>query len=226
MIGIVGKFKSTKVSFFTAGFPALLFILFVSCTNPSQTSSLDDITLRKTAATIESELEWTSELESEVLTQDLKHSEGIEKSVKLDGRVVITTDESVYTSEKIYPYVKGFAPLNTNALSPAAREVLNGFCNAIVKGENASSFMETNAAYSLALFLYDIKDPEKEDKPVFADYLLGEPFMGDAVQCPVRFFYSKSKSLLAPSLDVFVYLNFKDDRWRVCQISYMDKERK
>ncbi|MCR5622282.1 MAG: hypothetical protein K6G18_10580 [Treponema sp.] len=122
-----------------------------------------------------------------------------------------------------YPYLDGFASLDTGAYSDASMSALDGFCRALEAGRGEESFMDKGFLYSLALFKYTLGQRTGGKGTVkVLSHVIGMPLFpegkSDSLQCPVRL------SLSDGSLcDIYVYLVKSAADWKVNQIDFMKK---
>ncbi len=144
----------------------MAFILF-SCSNLQQEkrSEEDALSLKETAAARAMEIPWTGTLEGNRLTSEISTQSGISRSVPLTPLSMIAGGEESDVLP-IFPFLKDFGSLDTSLLSEDVVKVLNGFCTAISKGQNADSYMAAECLYQLALFIRDMElyVPEKKSE--------------------------------------------------------------
>ncbi len=126
--------------------------------------------------------------------------------------------------QKSYPYLEGFASLDTSSYSEASMATLEGFCQALERGKREDSFMDKDHLYSLSLFKYTLASSGNDSVKVkIASHIIGMPIFPqgekDSLQCPVRFVLDDGRNY-----DIYVYLVKTASDWKVHQIDFMQKD--
>ena len=92
-------------------FMTVIFFTLISCSNNQYMD--DDLSsyVRYSADSLIEGLEWTSEIDGDLLSAKIRGSDGFDKKVKANGlNMFLSGTESSY--EPLYPYLKGFASLS------------------------------------------------------------------------------------------------------------------
>ncbi len=126
--------------------------------------------------------------------------------------------------QKNYPYLEGFASLDTSPYSDASMAALEGFCHALETGKGEDSFMDKDNLYSLALFKYSLASYGHGSAKVnISSHIIGMPLSPqgkkDCLQCPIRLALSNGENC-----DIYVYLVKSASDWKVHQIDFMKKD--
>lgn len=167
---------------------ALQNIFFVSCSNSVVQTESEEGAIKYAASRLENQTEWTSSIDGDILFQDVKSPEDLDRSVKIStNNVYLLSSEKDY--ENIFPYIQDFASLNISAYDANSLSFIQDFCNAFIKNLQTDSFFQENHIYSIVVFKYQLEKILPEDYK-FTKYILGEPFFFEEyIECPVRFFY-------------------------------------
>ena len=185
----------------------------MSCYRKGSDDPQPSSTLREEAVILESRISWAKELVPEEKLYD-----SLENAEDLDPIMIMLSDRLYPESKKpdaVYPYLPDFTVLDTSAYNTAQKDVLDGFCTAIVKKRNADTFVMTGYIHTLVLFKYNL---EKEGLSLdeISDYVLGKPFINDnECQCPVRFYAGHERYI-----DVNLYIVKYGQGWKIHQIEY------
>lgn len=184
--------------------------IFISCSSAEDDFNGGNQTLKEKADSIISSTEWTYEIEGSRLTQKIPAVPFMSDSVKSD---LYTLGARSKKSVPLYPKLPDFYELDLSLLGEEEKLLLISFCDALVKGLDASSFMEKSGIYSLTVFMYDLR-MELGQKFFLDSYKAGKPaFFEDTYECPVRFFLKDSSYF-----DVLVYLCKRNENWKVSQV--------
>lgn len=213
-----------------------LVVAFASCSNMQQGKRLEDDeqTLRALTAELAESVPWTDELEGERLTATITTADGIDRRVALSPLSFIAGTEQQDVAP-VYPFLEQFGSLDTTLITQEVKDVLNGFCTAINRAENADSFMASGCLYQLALFYRDarLEKPQSSDDGVatenadeetpaftfFDSYFYGQPYVtGTMYEIPVRFVGKKR------SLDVLIYLLKESNAWKIDELQILRAE--
>lgn len=223
--------KSLRSVTLTVSF-AVCFLAISACSDLQQGKrSEDDVqTLRALAQTMAEAVPWTDELESERLTATVSVADGVDRHVSLSPLSFLAGSAARY-APPVYPFLEDFGSLDTTLIVPDVKTVLDGFCGAVCRAENADSFMARGCLYQLALFYRDgdLALPETspdeesdEEKPAFSffdAYFYGQPYVtGETYEVPVRFVGEKR------SMDVLVFLLKEDDVWKIDELRILRAE--
>ena len=218
MLKVCNCKKTVFQSFLSFIFVFFAAVLFFSCSNEHSAESFFDetSTLKFQADKIINETSWTEEIEGDKLSKEISVVPGILKSVKLSPAAVLSAvhDESA----QIFPYIEGFALLDSSLLPDEMQKILLDFCKAVSLGENADNYMAKNCLYSLAIFNSDFnkiaqKSFKKTKSGYFSSFLFGEPFIdGTNYQVPVRLCSASA------FLDLNVFLLLETPSWKIDQI--------
>jgi hypothetical protein len=154
----VSKTVFEKKCLITVSFLVLLFSAVISsCSHLPQVDSDEAVqkTLRAQAAKLDKSIPWTAELEGNILSADITHTDGISTKVKVSPKSIVAGGQES-SVEPVYPYLPGFGSLNTSKLSDEAKYAVSSFSDAVSKNGSADAFMADGCAYSLSLFYTDI----------------------------------------------------------------------
>lgn len=141
----------------------VLLCFFASCSEKKSADSYFNVasTLRYAADEKAKSAKWTDEIEADRLSSDIFTFATIEKSVPLSPSV-LSASLFVSKSDGIFPYLEGFGSLDVSGMIEEVKIVLDGFCSAISKGNDADSFIEKTSLYELVFFYEDLKTGWKE----------------------------------------------------------------
>ncbi len=175
---------------------SLLFSLF-SCSNNEQKLVIVETenTIRNEIQKKEETINWTNDIEGELLLKDIKQNE-----------LFLSTDfiqPEAYESIKDYvppviPELKGFTSLDTSSIPNDYLSLVKNACAQIKYNpeSNLSSFFDSDYIFNYVFFVHDLKQGYKAtfnakypSSGVFSDYKIGkaeESF--DLMQIPVRFY--------------------------------------
>lgn len=197
-----------------------LFLILVSCSKKQAPGSKKAF-LKDRAKILESQLTWSDD----VSALEQQQSEKLTVSPELQqyplAHIAATRFDSL---PKSYPYLEGFASLDTSTYSDASRATVEGFCRALEAGKGEDSFMDKNFLYSLALFKYALSPDGNGRSPVkILSHILGKPLIpqgnSDSLQCPVRLTLAGGDVC-----DIYLYLVKSGPDWKVHQIDFMKQE--
>ncbi len=199
----------------------LIFVFFLdSCSSPLESNEAEDHTLRKMALDLDTATIWTSELEGNILSSEIKNAEGFDKSLLASPRT-FALSYSARKTDPLYPKLANFYPLDLSNMDAAAKSLLTSFCQALVDKKNTDSFFSPSDLYNLIVFNYSLFKYFGKS-PSFSSYLAGRPLLDEKIyQCPVRLFYDQGKHYL----DIFVYLKKTGATWKVQQIASRESEK-
>ena len=139
-----------------------LSALFFSCSDMKELKKADEEdTLRALSETLSQEIPWTSQIEADRLTRNIKTSDGILKSIALTPVIVISSGDREQENP-VYPYLEGFGSLDVSDIPLPIRSVLDSFCLSLSKDTDADSYMSKKGLYSLALFYKDLSESASE----------------------------------------------------------------
>lgn len=180
-----------RFSFFTAAF----FLFAVSCSNSGQvTSSATGENTLKSKVSVKSEAAiWTSELEKNILTENLSENPYIGKSVSLKPETM-NVSSAFSEKEKIYPELKGFGSLDSDDLKKESRQLVSDFCNDLINGKDlyaSSKYVAKEKLFSYVFFADDLRSNiDSGDSEIrFSKFYIGKSFLsGKEVQIPVRLY--------------------------------------
>lgn len=175
---------------------ALIFITFfllqniflASCSNNVIQNESEEGSIKYAANHLESQTQWTSSIDGDILSQEIKSPDDFDKSVKISpNNIYLLSSEKNY--ENIFPYIQNFGSLNISTYDESALSFIQDFCNAFIKNQPTDSFFEENHIYTSVVFNYQLEKIFNQNIQ-FTKYLLGEAFVfEDYLECPVRFFY-------------------------------------
>lgn len=163
---------------------AIFAFVLLSCTQNSDSGAENEafLTLKAEAESKSHHYEWVEELEGERLSE--KFTDFTEK-IKLSN-IALETILVAYEDEPLLPVLHGFGGLDTSSIPPEVKDVLIGFCDAVIKKdgfEKCMEFFSDETFFVLAFFLDDIAEKE------IASYLIGSPYVSENnFEVPVRFF--------------------------------------
>lgn len=207
-------------------------LAFSACSDLQQGKRAEDDvpTLRALAQAMAESVPWTDELESDRLTATVSVADGVDRHVSLSP-LSFLAGAAARNAPPVYPFLEGFGSLDTTRIVPAVKTVLDGFCDAVCRAENADSFMARGCLYQLALFYRDgdLNPPEAspdagpdEKKPAFSffdTYFYGQPYVtGETYEVPMRF-VGKNRSM-----DVLVFLLNESDAWKIDELRILRSE--
>ena len=181
---------------------SLLFFLFtfvfLSCSNSDNkiVTFEEDKTIKNIISLKEEEINWTNEIEKDILSKDISSVDFIPNK----DYISIEALESVKDfSEPLLPSLKGFGSLDTSSIPYSYYQLVLKTCDQMLKdpGKNIEVNFENDYLFNYVLFLYDLKSEWKkyfykaypEKGSVFTSYIIGmqnESF--DLMQIPVRFY--------------------------------------
>ena len=198
-----------------------------SCSNNQIVIASDQgETLRAKTAAKDADALWTRELEKERLVQTIAENERVSPSVKLSPEAMIA---SLSASEAAYPYIQGFASLDTSLISSELKRALDAFVMALSRNESADSSFAPENLFSYVFFLSDLKSGWKThfaldfpdaQKPLFTSSLYGSPFIDEAgAVVPVRFGFSGG------FIDVLLYFEKDGETYTIDNIEIRKWER-
>ena len=183
-------------------------------------------TLRAKTAAKDADALWTREIEKERLVRTIAESDAVSSSVKLSPETMIA---SLSLSEAAYPYIQGFASLDTSLMSPDLQSALDAFVTAVSRNESADASFAPENLFSYVFFLSDLKSGWKAHfgfdfpdakTPLFASSLYGSPFIDDAgAEVPVRFGSSGG------FIDALLYFEKDGEAYRINNIEIRKWER-
>lgn len=209
--------------------PFLLYsFCFFSCGNDSALNDTDYFTIKDQIEEIDLSVDWTDDIDGDVLNTTYNSVEGMDSKADLNPYSYVT--RKTRPKAGIFPYVSDFASLDISSYPEASLDTINGFCHAIIQGEDCSDYFDTDYLYELKLFLYDYERICSESNS-YSTFIIGEPFISDfddIFQCPVRFFESdvdnSNKSYSKNYMDLCFYLLYKDSSYKIQQIAFIKKK--
>ena len=201
--------------------------LAVSCSdNQAVIASDSGETLRAKTEAKDAETLWTREIEKERLVQTIAESEAVSPSVKLGPETMIA---SLAISDTAYPYIQGFASLDTSLMSPGLQSALDAFVRALSRNESADVSFAPENVFSYVFFLSDLRSGWKAHfgsdfpdagTPLFTSSLCGSPFIEEAgAEVPVRFGFSGG------FVDALVYFEKDGELYKINNIEIRKWER-
>ncbi len=177
--------------------------------------------LKDRARIQESQIEWSDDLSAQqaLIPEELSVAPDL-----VPYPLAHITAFSFTGMQKSYPYLEGFASLDTSPYSEASMAALEGFCHALEAGKGEDSFMNKDNLYSLALFKYSLASyGHGSSKVNISSHIIGMPLSPqgkkDSLQCPVRLVLSDGGNC-----DIYVYLVKSASDWKVHQIDFMKKD--
>lgn len=227
--------KNRVLSFKAFSLFALSIFLF-SCSDMKEFKKMEeDETLRAISLQLTEQTSWTDEIESGRLTENIKSTDGIVKSIALSPLAVVSGGNEA-SVEAIYPYLEGFGSLDTSNLPQTIHNCVTEFCTALQNDKDADSWMSKKGLYSLGIFYQDLakhhspaenietqpadpKEPESDSSPeeeiplVFDEWIMGEPFITPtSFEVPVRCIGTDF------SVDIYLFLIKEDTSWKIDQL--------
>lgn len=211
-----------KKSVFRAIITSGILFLFFSCSNDQTVLSGGasyDHTLRIQFREQFDGVEWTEELEGDLLSQRKQLDEALFARRSLETAEGASVVQVPY-SEWVHPSIAGFGSLDIGSLSAGLRQVVDSFCEALLdlsRNKTKSgvyttlaSMMVPGRSYMLSIYLYDTSS-----YPAAQRFYLGAPFVqGTYWEVPVLFVGE------AGSWTMAVHVVQQDEQWRVEQIRY------
>ena len=198
-----------------------LSILFFSCSSDSSIDLISgsDETLRVTFSERNSNVIWSREIESSVLSRKINTSAYVSSTVKLEPEVYLA---SANDETPVYPSLAGFGSLDSTQISPEAKSAVGKFIGNIITWNFDENLVKENSLFSLVLFKYDIENgwkanfaedfPSDAEKKLFTTYYYGEPFVEEeSLSVPVRLKNSKG------FVDIQIFVD-KTENFKVSQI--------
>lgn len=210
-----------KNLFFSAVSIIAAGLLFFSCSSESQIdlNSGSDETLRMTFSSRNSEVIWSREIESSLLSKKINTSSYVSSNLKLDPEVymISSTDE-----EPVYPSIDGFGSLDSTKISPEVKKIVDSFAQNVISWNFDENLIQKNSIFSLAMFKYDVESgwknnfnedfPLTAEKKLFSSYYCGEPFVDEEfLSVPLRFKTPKK------FIDVQIFID-KTENFKITQI--------
>ncbi|MCR5217325.1 hypothetical protein [Treponema sp.] len=196
---------------------AFFSYLLISCSTPESQFDKDKQTLRSLAGTMDSNIEWTENLETKG-SEKPEAPENLASNVKTSVQSVVV---SIEDGQPVYPYIEGFASLYLGNADKNCVEKVRNFADSLIKGEYLSSSMMKDREYELTVFSYNFKNAAAGQEA--ETYLLGNPFTGDEeVQFPVRVYFKSdiSNYEVKPHVDFFVYLQNDAGSWKIVSFDF------
>ena len=216
--------KSPKILFALFCAPALFFS---SCAK--KVGVVDDgssNTLRYQIEQMLDDFQWSEELEPGRLSEDVSRYGNISDKVRMSPLAILCSmpepasdggESEIGGAEgAVYPYIAGFGLLDVSKTPKTVLSSATGFCDSIVGGTDADSFVSKSCLYSLALFLRELESLKTDKKiPSVSSYVIASSFSaGTSYEVPVRFYDSEKKNFL----DVALYFSEEAGSWKIDQI--------
>lgn len=211
-----------KFIFGVGTFVILLF--FFSCSNSQNTQGISsdyDTTLRVQFQSRFKSVDWTQELEADLLPQRkaLKEQISASQSLQTPDVASLVKDSSL---QRVYPSIPDFGSLDISSLPMGARNQVNSFCQTVLdlfQDRQKSglysllvSKMVAGRNYMISIFLYDTSS-----YPITTKFFLGLPHLQDDVwEVPVLFRGESGNWIMS------IYLVQEDETWKIEQIRYGD----
>lgn len=198
----------------------VFFLTLASCSR-KQAPGRKKAFLKDRAKILESQITWSDD----VSAADQPLPEKLTVSPDLQQYPLVHIAATRFDSlPKSYPYLEGFASLDTSAYSDASLATAEGFCRALEAGKGEDSFMDKDFLYSLALFKYALSPDGKGSSSVkILSHILGKPLTpqgnSGSLQCPVRLTLAGGGVC-----DIYLYLVKSGPDWKVHQIDFMKQE--
>ena len=187
------------------------FFLITSCTQVTTAGYTKEESLRTIVDSLTSNVVWTSELDSSIVSASSSKIEGIGDSLSpsIDSIYMVYQD----SSSPIYPHLEGLGVLDTSNIPKEALAILEKFCTCLCKDYGGDKFMDKEYIYSLMFFRMDII--EKFGKyPIFNNFIIAKPVENkNFYQCPVRLL-GDDKNFI----DINIYIEEIDSNWVVKQL--------
>ena len=207
-------------------FFCLAFFTFLntSCSSPHDVYSANTSSLKFQTEKIEEGIKWASYVET-IKLENVHGSKGILDTVKVTAQNLTASNISK-EYENIFPYIEGFAPLDTSKLPEKCRKLASDFCDGIKANSIDPALMKPSREFLSTLFLYNyagVTDPEAE----ISFYIFGMPFIGETfIQLPVRLYYKEeNKDYRTHShFDFFLYFEEQGKDYKISDIDFRQKE--
>lgn len=198
-----------------------LSVLFFSCSSDSSIDLISgsDETLRMTFSERNSNVIWSREIETSVLSRKINTSAYVSSNLKLEPEayLVSASDEA-----PVYPSLEGFGSLDSTQISPEVKSAIEKFIGNIISWNFDENLVGENSIFSLVLFKYDIENgwknnfeedfPSDAEKKLFSTYYYGEPFVEEeSVSVPIRLKNSKG------FVDIQIFID-KTENFKISQI--------
>lgn len=185
----------------------ILILNFFSCSNSQNLSESNEIseTVKSRIIQKKSDSKWTSEIESNLLTEEISKNENISDKVLLSQNA-FNSIKNLQVSQ--YPFIEGFSSLDDSNLNSTLKTSANDFCTHLSKNfyDSADSFIKDGYFFTYVFFQeeiingwkkYFLKDfplqkNEEQLQELFEYWIFGSPFVSsDLVELPVRFYCSE-----------------------------------
>lgn len=194
-------------------------VLFAACSNSGSSSenAFDgENTLKRKVSARSENVVWTYEMEPEILTKDLSHTEGISDNVAKEPYIA---NLSVFQKEKIYPEIKDFGSLENESLKKSTYKLVSDFFSVFNSSANKASsetttiydgekYIRKDSIFTYVFFLEDLKQyfagKSFGTEISFYRFVIGKSYLsGKEVQVPVRLYVKDLKNYI----DVNVYVD-------------------
>lgn len=203
--------------------------IFFSCKNSKKITGITEYNIKDYAMLLNESIDWTEEIDGEILTRDINYSDGFDQRLRLSINSYFLGGKELSFKE-IKPSIPNFANLDISAYDKDVLDIVKSFCESILKSEDAYENFNQDFLHSYVVFDYNLKSLIKENG-VLVEYILGEPFVSEKVyQCPVRFFYEPLNEkndkyeyldkFNLPYFDLLLYLDFLSSEWKISQIDF------
>lgn len=193
-----------------------LGIFFFSCSNSpdSKLVLIEEDTLKSIISNKESNVLWTSELEGELLNQEITKFPYLAPSVKPS----LNLEKALGSGKSpVLPELENFASLDFSNIPFALKEFITKFGESFCSENTAAleSFFEADYIFTLKFFFEDM---EQSGFKSFDKYIAGRPFIfDDSIKIPFRF-YENSRYA-----DAFVCLKNRSE-YKVYNIYFIKEE--
>lgn len=196
---------------------SIISLILISCSNSpdSKIVFIEDDTLKNILINKESNVAWTSELEADVLSQNLTEfnylAQGVRPTLnlqRLEGGL----------KEPVYPQIQNFASLDFRNVPLALRQFINDFGTGLCSEDTAAAekFFDSSYIFSYVFFRKDMEDLSIKK---FDRYIAGRPFfLDETIRIPFRFYYEKRFK------DVFVCIKNNSSDYKVYNIYFIKAE--
>lgn len=207
-----------KRAFFSS---LIISVIFFSCSAPKEEFSADIQSIRNLTSACEEKIEWTESVETLELPA-VKGAEGILSGVKPSAQHLSTLKNP---SEPVFPFIEGFAPLNTTGSPEDSIKPVTSLCESLAAGTAVDVPVKNDRTFLLTVFSYMLSKQTPE-KSKISSYFIGSPFVCDEyVQFPVRLFFESTLTdyTKKPHVDFFVYLQKEGDVYKIYDFDFKKK---
>ncbi|MBP5568065.1 MAG: hypothetical protein J6X54_02445 [Treponema sp.] len=179
-------------------FGVFLLSSLISCSNVEQKLVMvqDDNTIRTLIKNKEEKINWTNDIDGEVLSKDITHNDYFSSRVSPSIEAIASIPEY---SEPVLPAINGFGLLDTSSIPYEYLSLVRKAADTIKQNpeKNLSSLFDSEYLFNYVFFIHDLKAEWKKHfnvnypygKNLFTNYKIAmQNDSFDLMQIPVRFY--------------------------------------